>query len=155
MPFALFHSDCHVLRLFVRKLFGGHLPLFSPLVGRMVVLQIWQICLRRSNTCLCKKKEVQLLESEPSILPTTSSMTVANKCWCASPVGVAFLESGDPELNSERAFVARSLRGRSEVPTQDDQDRVFDMTVADSPDEVDIDEVALNHGPSTTGQMPV
>ena len=52
------------------------------------------------------------------------------------------IESGDPELNSERAFVARSSRGRSEVPIQDDQDRVFDMTVADSPDEVDIDEVA-------------
>ena len=30
---------------------------------------------------------------------------------------------------------------REEVPTQDDRDRVFDMTAADSPDEVDIDEV--------------
>ena len=48
------------------------------------------------------------------------------------------LESGDLEFNSERAFVARSLRGREEVPMQDDQDGVFDLLVVDSPDEVDI-----------------
>ena len=76
------------------------------------------------------------------------------------------LESGDPEFNSEsqlgigsreeRAFVPMGSvvplsRGRfqalsreeeferEEVPIQDDQDRVFDMTVADSLDEVDIE----------------